>query len=412
MLTPAAVKAARPRAVAFKLSDYGGLYLYVVPGGRKTYRMRFRWQGREQLLTFGDAREISLEDARARRDAAREQLDRGVDPRVADVVGDAERTFEQVARVWHTYMLPRWTAVHAVDVLASLERGIFPAIGAMPLAAITPPVVLRTLRVMEADGRLQTARRVRQRLEAIFSYAISEGWTNTDPSEKVGRALLPPAPARHHPALLEIEALRGLLAKVDQLPGGDTVKRASRLLALTGVRLAVVRGAIWDEIEDLDGAEPLWRVPAARMKMAKAKKADPRHDHWVPLSPAAVTVLRAQRADLQARDAYGQRALIFPGRGAGQMIGEVAIGDLYDRAGYAGRHVPHGWRASFSTVLNELYPEKRGEIDRALGHVAGGGAKGAEAEVNIKVEAAYNRARAQLGPRRALLEAWAQVLMG
>ncbi|WP_267396533.1 MULTISPECIES: integrase arm-type DNA-binding domain-containing protein [unclassified Sphingomonas] len=401
MLTNAAVKAARPRAAAYKLADLGGLHLYVAPNGRKSFRMRFRWEGKEQLLTFGTVPEVSLDVARARCDEVRERLYRGEDPRKVSDREVAQVHFDAIARRWHTHMRRRWTAVHAGDVLASLERDIFPAIGAMPIKAITVPVVLSALRVIEERGSLETARRVRQRISAVFGFAMAENLVDQDPAAIVGRALMPPAPARHHPALLEIDGARELLAAAELVDAAPAVKLASRFLALTAVRLAAVRGARWEEIEDLDGAAPLWRIPAARMKLAAAKKLEARNDHSVPLSRQAVELLRVARALTSGVSDEGDgkvKDLIFPGRTGGQ-IGEAAIGCLYDRAGFAGRHVPHGWRATFATILNERCSGDHTAIDRALAHAP-----------KDKVAAAYDRSE-QLARRAQLFQAWADELV-
>ncbi|HEX8484662.1 tyrosine-type recombinase/integrase [Sphingomonas sp.] len=407
MLTNAAVRAARPKPAAYKIADERGLHLFVAPNGRKSFRLRFRLHGKEQLLTFGMWPEISLEDARAQAAAAREQLGRGEDPRVVTSSDDSARVraFEYVCRRWFDHMRPRWTEVHANDVLASLERDVFPAIGAMPIGAITTPVVLNALRSVEGRGRLETARRVRQRISGVFAFAIAEGLVDQDPAAIVGKALMPPAPARHHAALLAVEDARELLAAAELVDAAPAIKLASRFLALTAVRLAAVRGAAWSEIEDLDGAAPLWRIPAGRMKLAAAKKLDRTNDHLVPLSRQAVELLR------EAHHLAGAGNMIFAGRSSDRPIGEAAIGDLYDRAGFAGRHVPHGWRATFSTILNERFPDDRGQIDRALGHAAGGGRDKVEEKINVKVEGAYNRSQ-QLAPRRRLFQAWADALVG
>jgi integrase len=397
MLTNAAVKAARPRAAGYKLADAGGLHLYVAPNGRRSFRLRFRWQGKEQLLTFGQWPEISLDVARRRADEARAQLARGEDPR-ACAAADAikVRAFEYVSRHWFGQRRARWSPAHAVDVLASLERDIFPAIGDMPIEAITTPVVLAALRTLEQRGRLETARRVRQRISAVFKHAMSEGWAQHDPAAVVVDALLPPPPAKPQPALTDLDDVRELVAAVDQLDAPVLVKRAAELLMLTAVRLAAVRGARWSEIEDLDGAAPLWRVPAERMKLKVAEKGEARNDHLVPLSSAAVAVLRSLRTGEPSDLIFGD-------------VAEGAIGALYKRAGYDGRHVPHGCRASFSTILNERLPSQRAAIDRALGH-RGAGDKD-DAGVNRKVEGAYNRA-AYLGQRRRLFYTWAALLAG
>ncbi len=415
MLTNAAVKAARPRAAAYKLADQGGLHLYVAPTGLRSWRWRFRLAGKEQLLTIGSFPDVGLDQARAARDLAREQLGRGEDPREARAGDDPKlRAFEYIARRWHGHMRQRWTAVHAADVMASLERDVFPAIGAMPIVAITVPVVLNALRLIQERGSLETSHRVRQRISAVFCYAMADGLVDKDPAAIVGKVLAPPAPTQHHPALLDIDEVRGLLAAAELVDVAPAVKLASRFLALTAVRLAAVRGARWDEIEDLDGPAPLWRVPAARMKLAAAKKLDAKNDHLVPLSCQAVALLRAARvmhrddANMHHQDA-NLHGLIFASRG-GRQIGEAAIGALYDRAGFAGRHVPHGWRASFSTILNERHPDQRSAIDKALGH-AGNGKAEQEEGINRKVEAAYNRA-VQMSPRRILFQAWADELDG
>jgi integrase len=405
MLTNAAVKAARPRGRAYKVGDAGGLYLHVLPSGSRVFRVKFYLAGRECVLTIGAWPEVSLVEARAKRDAARELVDRGEDPRAAAADAVQIRTFENAARAWHKHCRLGWTTIHAAQVMTSLERDVFPAIGAMPLPAITLPVVLAALRAIEARGSIETARRIRQRVGMIFDFAEAEGWCQAFPADKILRALVPPPAAERQPAIVDAAELRQLLAAAELAPALPVVKLASRFLALTAVRLAAVRGARWAEIEDLDGPAPLWRIPAARMKQAAAKKLDAANDHLVPLSTAAVVVLYTARG-LAGASAEG---LIFPGVvGVDAPIGESAIGRLYARAGYAGRHVPHGWRASFSTILNLQLPGERGAIDRALGHV---GAREEEKEegINAAVEGAYNRG-VDMPRRRRLFDAWAEIL--
>ncbi|HEX8585071.1 MAG TPA: integrase arm-type DNA-binding domain-containing protein [Allosphingosinicella sp.] len=410
MLTNATVKAARPSARPYKMADGEGLYLYVRPNGRRTFRMKFRHQRREQLLTFGDFPDISLGEARELRDQAREQLRRGDNPAGAGARARAAAndhantapTFEAWARRWHTHQVPRWSDVHAADVLTSLERDVLPQLGAEALSEIDAPTILRVLRAVEARGCVETARRICKRIGAVFAFAMSETGTGTNPAAIIGRDVLAPAKAkRHQPALLELADARELLGAVDALGGARIEKLASSLLALTAVRLGTLRGARWTEFEDLDWEggfigprRPAWRIPAARMKLSRARKADPTADHLVPLSAQAVEILRA------ARKLSAGSELVFPGRGGRSPIGEAAIGDLYNNAGFVGRHVPHGWRSTFSTILNERFPTERGLIDQALGHVP-----------KDKVEAAYNRAE-HLALRRYLFQRWADLVTG
>ena len=407
MLTIAAVKAARTKPRANKMYDERGLFLFVSPSGLKSYRLRFRFGGKEQLLVIGSHPEVTLDQARDRRDAAHVSIATGIDPRTIGAGpmtgGSKVQSFETAARAWHALRLADWTPIHASDVLVSLERDAFPAIGALPLGDVTRPQVLALLRKIEARGAKETARRIQQRISCVFKLAMSEGWCDINPAADVTEGLAKARAGGRHPAIVDAAELRDLLAAVDALRAQPVVVLASRFLALTAVRLGSLRGARWDEIEDLDGADPIWRVPAARMKLSAEKKLDAANDHIVPLSPAAVTVLRRVRAIAAASP------LIFPAGGGTVPIAERAIGDLYHRAGYAGRHVPHGWRASFSTILNEALPDQRGTIDRALGH-AGGGKEAAELKINVAVEGAYNRST-HLVPRRALFDAWAAILL-
>lgn len=398
MLTIGAVKAAAPQARAYKLFDAGGLFLHVAPTGTKSWRLKYRHGGKEKLLSIGRVPDVSLAEARARREDAKAMLREGRDPGQRDKVL-AGNTFEDVARAWHALHRPHWSTAHAGDVIASLERDVFRAIGAMPIGSIAAPDVLRAIRALELRGRGQTARRVRQRCAAVFGYAISEGLTTDNPAATLGAAMLPPKLTRPHAALTQIESCRELLDACERLfDAYSPVVGASRFLALTAVRLDAVRGMRWGEIVDGEDG-PVWRVPPARMKLARAKKEEVRFAHLVPLSRPALQLLKVVAAE-NGYDTHSApaEALVFSGRAKVAPIGERAIGALYVRAGYGGRHVPHGWRASFSTILNERLPEERSAIDLALAHAP-----------KDKVEGAYNRSE-QLARRRRLFDLWGELL--
>lgn len=394
MLTIGAVKAAAPQARAYKLFDGGGLYLFVAPTGHKSWRLKYRWAGREKLIVLGSFPGMPLPAARALREEARARIAAGVDP-ARSGVDDQGETFEAIARSWHCHQQLRWSTGHAADVLASFERDVFPALGRRPIGAIGAPELLALVRAVENRGCLESAGRLRQRLSAVFGFAIAQGKVSADPAAQLGRAMAGGKLATPHPALLTIAGCRQLLAACDQLDVDAAVLGASRLLALTAVRLDAVRGMDWTEVTDLDRNAPLWRVPQARMKLSRAKKAEDRFAHLVPLSPPAAELLRA------ARQRSRGTGLVFPGRVPGQPIGAGTLRALYVRAGYAGQHVPHGWRASFSTILNEDLGEGwSAAIDAALAHSA-----------KDKVEAAYNRAE-RLDRRRSLMERWGDLLCG
>jgi integrase len=410
MLTNAAVKAAQAAARPYKLHDSGGLHLLVRPTGTKTFRMKYRRKGKEQLLTIGSWPEVSLGDARARRDQARDQLERNVDLKV-NAAAAGISTFEQLARQWHERRRARWSPEHAADVLASLERDVFPAIGALAPRSIDAQAVLELLIDVERRGCIESARRIRERVSGVFRFGIPLQICNADPAALISDELSPRPVQRPQPALTDVNAARRLIADVDELNAPIVHKLASLILALTAVRLGTLRGGRWTEIEGIDfagglesgrfaktGPFPLWRIPPARMKLTKVRKADPAAEHIVPLSRQAVAALRI----LYTLTGGGE--LMFPGRRSGRPIGEGAIGELYDRAGYAGKHVPHGWRASFSTILNGHFAERDGDdrmrtlVDQALAHTPKG-----------RVEAAYNRAR-YLEQLRDVFQTWADLI--
>jgi integrase len=399
MLTNATVKAALPGARPYKLHDSGGLHLLVRPTGTKTFRMKYRRHGKEQLLTIGSWPAMQLGEARARRDQARDQLDRNVDVKVNEAAAGIT-TFEQLARRWHERRAPRWSADHAADVLASLERHVFPGIGELAPNSIDAQAVLELLLKVEERGRIETARRLRERISGVFRFGIPLRICNADPAALISDELSPRPVQVPQAAITDLDELAQFIVDVGAVPAPIVVALAHRILALTAVRLATLRGGRWAEIEGVPGISlipadrPQWRIPPARMKLTKVRKADPAAEHIIPLSRQAVAAVRILHA------ATGAGELLFPGRRRGRPIGEGAIGELYDAAGYAGRHVPHGWRASFSTILNERFPADRSLIDQALAHV---GAKG-------RVEAAYNRSQ-QLERTADLFQRWADLIM-
>ena len=413
MLTELKARQAKARDRDYKLADSGGLYLFVTTRGFRSWRMKYRFAGKEKRLTFGPYPEVTLAAAREKRDEAKRLLREHRDPateamkrRLAAAV-DQEATFETVARRWHKLHEARWTPVHAGDVLRSLEREIFPILGAIPISQLDAPLVLGALRKIEARGSLETAKRVRQRMSAVFVHAISEGISASDPAAIVAKAMKPARKQTKQPAISDVDELRALLRAAEASGASPVTTIASRVLALTAVRSAVLRGAIWSEFEGIDwdalapanAAAPVWRIPSSRMKVLLDRKDDDSYEHVVPLSRQAVEALVA------IRPLTGRFSFIFPSaRHSHRPISENAIGYLYNRAGYHGRHVPHGWRAAFSTIMNER-AERAGRagdraiIDLMLAHVPAN-----------KVEGAYNRA-AYMERRREIAQEWADLLL-
>ncbi len=414
MLTEIVVKNAKAKDKDYKLADFEGLYLYVTKSGHRSWRLKYRFAGKERRLVLGSYPDLPLKAARDRKIAARKMLADGRDPGLEAQKVKVERavaagnTFETLARGWYDLQKSRWTPIHASDVIGSLEKEVFPWIGKLPIREIDEPLVLSVLRKIERRGAIETAHRVRQRMSAVFVHAIAEGAAARDPAGVVTKALKPVPRARKRPALVSIDALHDMIRKTEAEPASPVTKLASRFLALTAQRPGMIRALPWTEIENVDWSneEPcpdaLWRVPAARMKLMLELKHDDGFEHLVPLSAEAVAVLRTVHV------LTGRGPLIFPSnRNARVPMSENTLSYFYNRCGYQGRHVPHGWRASFSTIMNEWAerggtPGDRHVIDLMLAHIP---------ESVSSSEGVYNRA-AYLKRRREIASAWGVLLLG
>lgn len=399
MLTDVAVRKAKAGEKPFRLVDAGGLHLFVTTAGGKLWRMRYKIDGREKLLSIGVYPQLSLAEAREARDEAKAELKAGRDPGVTKKVRAASReesrqnTFEIIAREWYDLQRPTWTETHAYDVMRSFERDVFPVLGDVPIRDLTPTTVLGELRKIEKRPAVETARRIRQRMSAVFVFAIASGRADADPAAIVQGAMAPLVRGRQ-PAVTDLDAAREIIKRVDQTPGQPITKLALRILAMTALRPGTLITTPWSELPDLDGENPTWRISAERMKMRLRHKSDAARDHMVPLSRQAVEALKA------ARTLSGRQPHVFPNvRHAHKPMSENAIGYMLNRAGFHSQHVPHGWRATFSSIMNERHPSDRFVIDLMLAHTS-----------DNKVEAAYNRAL-HLERRRELAQLWADMLM-
>lgn len=404
MLTDAACRNAKGQEKPYKLSDSGSLFLFVSKTGTRIWRWKFKFGGKEKLLTLGRYPAMSLVSARRARDRARALLDEGEDPaaakkqRKAAAALDHLDSFEKVARAWHAIKAKTLSPRYAEAVLSRLETNAFPKLGKTRVKDISPPMVLEVIRAIEARGAHDMAHRVRNHLSDVFVWAIASGLSESDPAAIIRKALAPTDP-KLRPAITKLDQARAVLIKAEhsQLAHWST-KLASRLLALTAARPGVVRLAERAEFEDLDGEQPIWRIPAAKMKLTRQRKRDITWEFIIPLSRQAVAVVRAALAISPSPQ------WLFTGIGAWtKPISDSTLSKLYREVGLTGIHVPHGWRSSFSTIMNERAAMMDWEADRAvidlmLAHAQEG------------VEPIYNRAL-YMPRRRAISQEWADLLM-
>lgn len=387
MLTDVQLRRLTPCEKPYKLSDTGGLFIFVQSSGSRLWRMKYRFGGKEKLLSFGAYPEVTLAAAREARDQARAEIRAGRDPSLTRRQRQAEakrvdKQLRYVGEKWMEAQSARWTARHAEDVRTSLERLAWPDLGHIDLDDIPAPMVLETIKKIEAGRAKETARRVRQRLSAIFLFGMAHGLGTHDPASVIKGALAPLKKGRQ-PAIVDLEELRHLFHEVEAIPAHPVTLLAMRFLALTVVRPGEVHAMAWHELSE---DRSLWIIPAERMKM--------RREHCVPLSLQAQDILRTVSV------LTGKGSLVFPNaRWAHRPMSENALSYLLQRAGYAGRQVPHGFRASFSSIMNEQFPGERMVIDMMLAHMN-----------KDRVEAAYNRAQ-YMERRRQLAQTWADMLM-
>lgn len=387
-LSDTAIRKAKPTDKTQRLFDGGGLYLEITPAGGKLWRQKYRFGGKEKRLAHGTYPEVSLAEARDRRDDARKLLAAGTDPgehkKAEKLAGEdrAANNFEAVAREWFGKFAPNWAASHAGKIMGRLENDLFPWIGSRPVAEIKAPELLRCLRRIESRGALETAHRVLQNAGQVFRYAIATGRADRDPSTDLRGALAPWKP-QHYPAPTDPKAVGELLRAIDGYTGGNVVKAMLRLAPLVFVRPGELRQAEWAEI-DLEAAE--WNIPAHKMKM--------REPHMVPLSRQAIEIL----TDLQPLT--GNRAHVFPGgHDPRKPMSEAALNAALRRMGYDKTTMTaHGFRAIARTLLDEELGFRPDYIEHQLAHA-----------VRDPNGRAYNRT-AHLAARRKMMQAWADYL--
>jgi len=398
-LTDMKVVKAKSQDKPFTLFDGGGLFLLVTPQGGKLWRFKYRFGGKEKLLALGSYPEISLSDARRRREDARKLLANGVDPGMVKKAQKASKfeseanSFEVVAREWHEKMKDAWSPSHAHVTITRLERDIFPWMGKRPVSEIDPPEVLAVLRRIESRGAGETARRMKIVCGQVFRYGVATGRVKRDPTPDL-KGALKPVISGHMAAITDPKEVASLLRAIDDYKGSFIVKCALQLAALFFVRPGELRKAEWSEI-DFDKAE--WNIPVERMKLPlKTKHERKGQYHLVPLSDQAIKILK------ELQPLTGHRKYVFPShRSPLRPMSDNAVLSALRRMGFAKDEMSgHGFRALARTILDEILQIRPDFIEHQLGHA-----------VRDPNGRAYNRT-AHLNERRKMMQTWADYLDG
>jgi len=371
----------------YRVFDEKGLYIEVTPKGAKRWRFKYRFQGKEGLLSVGVYPDVSLKQARARRDDLRKQIADGIDPshvrKVKKQSTSDQNSFEAIAREWHNKFSAGWSESHSSRTILRLEQNVFPWLGVKKLDEVTAPELLTVLRRIENRGALETAHRVNQICGQVFRYGIATGRAERDPAADL-KGALPPAKVKHHPSITDPVKVGALMRAIQGFTGTIITATALKLSPLVFVRPGELRQAEWSEI-DLDNAE--WRIPPEKMKMGVV--------HIVPLSKQAVEVLKVIQP-LTGRDKY-----VFPSnRTITRPMSNNTVNAALRRLGYTKDEMTaHGFRSMASTILNEQ-GWNSDAIERQLAH----------GESN-SVRAAYNYAQ-HLPERKKMMQTWADYLDG
>jgi len=388
LLTDAVLRKTKPAPKLRKLSDGGGLQLWIDPRGYRLWRFAYRFLGKQKVLALGPYPGTSLAEARKKRDFAKTLLKDGKDPaierrarRIVKQVS-ADNTFKAIADELIARKEKEGKSEQTIGKVSWLVRIASTELGPRPIADISAAEVLNVLRGLEKRGKLESARRMRSVVGQVFRYAIATARATDDPTFALRGALIAPT-VTHRAAILDPIELGGFLRAVDSFSGQPETKAALQLLPLVFTRPGELRRAAWSEF-DLDAV--IWRVPAKNDKMRRGLD--------VPLARQAVAMLR----ELQAITGHGH--LVFPGlRTPTRAISENTLNAAMRRLGYGSDEVSsHGFRATASTLLNESGLWSKEAIERALGHV----------EKN-EVRRAYNRS-AYWDERVRMAQWWADHL--
>lgn len=393
-LSDAAIRQAKPQDSDYWLTDERGLRLLVKVNGSKYWRLKYRYEGKQKTLALGVYPSVSLKAAREGVEQAKAHLRQGLDPNQLKQAGrqqaalDDETLFSVIAKEWWEHQRGTWTDDHASRIWGRLEADAFPRIGLKPISDITPQDVIALARKVEARNALDVAQRLLQDVRRVCRYAVQIGRLTNNPANELS-GILKGRKQEHRPSLPR-EELPGFLRDLEnyQERGRTVTKLALQLLILTFVRSGELRGARWDEF---DLREKVWRIPAHRMKM--------KSEHLVPLSQQALVVLE------NLKPVTGQYELLFPSeRNRLESMSDNTLRFAVFRMGYDGntegksKCVPHGFRATASSILNEtgFNPDA---IERQLAHMERNG-----------VRAAYTHHARYLEERHQMLQWWADYL--
>ncbi|EAT2266046.1 tyrosine-type recombinase/integrase [Salmonella enterica] len=384
MLTVKQIDAAKPAEKSYRLADSGGLFLFVPPSGKKVWRMRYRFDGKEKTLVIGPYPEISLTEARAKQADAKMRLLTGVDPaeqkqaikkKEKEAVADS---FGDIFREWHSHKSKVWSKGYSDEMMSMFTDDILPIIGHLKMEEVEPMVLLKVIRLFEDRGAMERADKARRRCGEVFSYAIVTGRAKYNPSRDLAGAMR--GYRKQNYPFLPMHRIHEFQRALNAYGGWVVSKIAAQILHYTAMRTVELRSLVWTGIDYEN------RLISVDPEVMKGRKL-----HVVPMSEQVIELFKF------LQQITGQYELCFPGRSDRKKpISENAVLGVIRNIGYEGQTSGHGFRHQFSTVLNEKH-WNRDAIEMQLAHVSGG------------TRSVYNHA-AYLDTRREMMQFWADWL--
>lgn len=386
-LTDTQLRNAKPAEKNYTITDGQGLSILITNKGAKGWRFRYRYLGKPKLMSFGTYPEVSLQQARARRDEARALVAEGADPaqdrreKKQKAKLEAINTFEAIANDWHSLHNKNKSERHQQRVKRWLEFYLYPSLGQRVISSITAPMVLETTSVLQKQDKLETAHRIIQTAGQVFRYAIQKGFASYNPAPDLKGALPPPV-VKNMAAMIEPNDFANLLRSIDGYQGTLTVQCALKLAPLLFQRIGELRHMKW---ADLDFENNEWRYLVTKTKT----------QHIVPLSAQAIKIINA----MQSFSGHG--LYVFPGgRTHERPMSENAINAALRNMGYdtQAEITGHGFRAIAQTLGEQELGLDPKHIERQLAH-----------SVANPLGSAYERAQF-LKDRKVMMQRWADYL--
>ncbi|WP_387467488.1 tyrosine-type recombinase/integrase [Photorhabdus sp. RM323S] len=363
MLTVKQISAAKPKDKAYRMADAGGLFIFIPPTGKKIWRMRYRFDGKEKTLVIGPYPEISITEARAKQSEAKVKLLTGIDPseqkqiiKKSEKIDNAD-SFSDIFSEWHSHKSKVWSIGYADDIKRMFEDDILPIIGHMEMEEVEPMILLKVIRLFEDRGAMERADRARRRCGEVFKYAIVTGRAKYNPAPDLVNAIK--GYRKQNYPFLPMEQIHDFNNALIGYGGNIISKIATQILQYTALRTIELRSMTW---KNVDFENMLITIDPSVMKGRRL--------HVAPMSQQVSNLLRT------LQPITGQYDLVFVGRSDKKKpISENTILGVIKRIGYEGRTCGHGFRHQFSTVLNEKHWNKDA-IEAQLAHASGGGTRG------------------------------------